>query len=157
MKISIPKVIASVQLGEYAPELQGKFLHVWVNMPKEKLQQYDDLVTSLQEQSLAEAQKTLESNSDSQADDKDQQSDGVRRLINQLKLMLHKKRDRKVDAVDVKLLQWYVEMWSQGPEETRWTVEELQQLEEQDPAFLSWCITRSWLERNEHIQRKKKA
>jgi hypothetical protein len=152
MKINIPKVILSVQLGEYAPELQGKVLHVWVNMPKEKLQEYDDLVTSVQEQSLAEAQKTLTGSASSE----DQPSEGVMKIFDQLKAVLNKKRDRKADSLDVKLLQWYAEMWSQGPEETHWTVDELQQLEAQDPAFLSWCIARSWAERNEHVQRKKK-
>lgn len=153
MKINIPKVLVPVQLGEYAPELQDKILHVWVNMPKEKLQEYDDLVTTVQEQSLIEAQKTLE---DETSNVEGQKSEGIKRIFDQLKAMLYKKRDRKADSIDVKLLTWYADMWSQGPEETHWTVEELQQLEDQDPAFLSWCIARSWIERSEHIQRKKK-
>ena len=155
MKITIPKVLIPVHLGEYAPELQGKFLHVWVNMPREKLQEYDDLITSLQEKSLAEAQRTLESSGQTSNVER-QKSEGIGKVFDQLKAMINRKRDRKVDAVDVKLLQWYAEMWSQGPEEERWSVEELQELEAQDPAFLSWCIARSWTERSEHIQRKKK-
>ena len=33
MKLDIPKVIARVDLGEYAPELKGALFCVWVNPP----------------------------------------------------------------------------------------------------------------------------
>lgn len=34
MKIEIPKIIEMIDLGEYAPELAGQCLHVWVNPPQ---------------------------------------------------------------------------------------------------------------------------
>jgi|JI8StandDraft_2_1071088.scaffolds.fasta_scaffold71226_3 hypothetical protein len=40
MKIEIPKVLATVDLGEYAPELKGKFLCVWVNLPADVLTEH---------------------------------------------------------------------------------------------------------------------
>jgi len=163
MKINIPKVVIPVSLAEYAPELQGKFLHVWVNQPRERLREYDDLVTEMQERSMAEARKSVESQTSKvvpQGDDKGQEgrtSTVMEKVFDQIRAMLRFKRERKADGIDVKLLKWYAEMWSQGPDDTKWTVDELQELEAQDPAFLSWCIARSWNERLEHMQRKKKA
>lgn len=155
MKIDIPKIVLTVDLGEYATELAGKLLYVWVNQPKEKLREYDDLVTDLQEKSLAEAQKILVDGKEPTAVEPTPNIIG--KVFDQLRTMMLKKREKKGDGIDAKLLQWYAEMWSQGPEESRWTASELQALEEQDPSFLSWAIARSWNKRNEHIQLKKKS
>lgn len=43
MKLEIPKVIARVDLGEYAPELKGKVFCVWVNPPLSVLIEYQRL------------------------------------------------------------------------------------------------------------------
>ncbi len=40
VKIDIPKVVATVDLGEYAQELRGKFLCVWVNLPQDVLTEH---------------------------------------------------------------------------------------------------------------------
>lgn len=40
MKIEIPKVIAAVDLGEYAPELRGKVLNIWVNATNDMMAEY---------------------------------------------------------------------------------------------------------------------
>jgi hypothetical protein len=45
MKINIPKVVMPVDLGEYAEELRGQMLHVWVNPPLEVLNEHAALVT----------------------------------------------------------------------------------------------------------------
>jgi len=151
MKIVIPKIVIPVEMAEYSPELAGKFLHVWVNPPKDKLQGYDELVATLQMQELKTAQANLYP---------DGKKDSEPGLLGAIKTMAHwvsSKKDKRPDGIDVKFLEWYAEIWSQGPEQTRWTVDELRELENQDPAFLSWMITQTWATRTAHVQGKKKA
>ena len=161
MKIQIPKVVIPVEMEVYAAELKGKFLHVWVNPPKDKLQEYDDLVTALQERELGKAKEQLLAVSDepislaNRADGEKQSF--LSRTFDQVASMLRVRKEKPAEGVDVKLLEWYAEIWSQGPEDSRWTVEELRELEGQDPAFLSWMIAQTWQTRTEHLQRKKKA
>jgi hypothetical protein len=150
MKITIPKVILSVDMVEYSPELAGKYLHVWVNPPKDKLQEYDDLVTALQARELETAQRKLF------PEGEEKEESGLLRSFHVLTHWLKIKREEKAEGIDEKLLRWYAEIWSQGPEDARWTVEELRTLESQDPAFLSWMISHTWATRTEHLQRKKK-
>lgn len=52
---------------------------------------------------------------------------------------------------------WYAVIWSQGENGTRWTVEEILALQEQDPAFLAWMIRETWDRRSEHIAKKKRS
>ncbi len=154
MKIEIPKVVLAAPMGEYAPELQGKNLYVWVNPPRERLQAYDELVTSLQERELEKARETLAP--DEPKDAKGTEDKGLGRVFEQVKRMLSVKRQTS-DGIDVKLLQWYAEIWSQGIDaDTHWSVDELRELEERDPSFLSWMIAKTWETRNEHLARKKK-
>ena len=109
MKIKIPKVVTPVDFGEYAEELRGQSLWVWVNPPMEVLDKHAQIVTT--------AGKT-------QADD---------------------------------LRAWYAAIWSEGAEDTRWTVEELRELEQRDPALFGWMISETWKARRDHVDRKKKA
>ena len=155
MKIRIPKVALAVDLAEYAAELAGKCLYVWVNPPKTKLQEYDDLVTMLQSRELDAARKTLLP--ESQPSAISEQRSVLARTFDQMFHWLRVKRETKSDGIDARLLEWYAEIWSQGPQDTQWTVEELRTLEEQDPSFLSWMIARTWSKRTEHVERKKKA
>lgn len=161
MKINIPKVVLPVPLNQYATELQGQNLFVWVNPPKNKLQEYDNLVTALQTRELETAKRTLLPDEE-KAEGGRQNTEGgkqktvLARTFEQLFHGLKVKSEMKADGVDEKLLSWYAEMWSQGAEDTRWTVGELKELEQSDPAFLSWMITATWTARTEHLQRKKK-
>lgn len=152
MKIDIPKVIVLVELAAYAPELAGKFLHVWVNPPREKLQEYDDLVTQLQEQEVKRAQEQLFPTQ------VDKETSGLQKSFNVALHWLKIKKDasRKDERLDEHMLRWYAEIWSQGPEDAQWTLEELRTLEAQDPTFMSWMISETWKARTEHMQRKKK-
>ena len=154
MKISIPKVIMPVDLGEYAAELTGKTLQVWVNPSMRKLQEYNDLVTELQTNELAAARETLLSEKPSAEEPR--REENLFRLFSQLSNWLNMKRNRKTEGTDPKILKWYAEIWSQGPDDTRWSLVELQALEVEDPAFLSWMISQTWNVRSVHIEKKKK-
>jgi hypothetical protein len=159
MKIDIPKVIVTVNMVEYAPELDGKFLHVWVNPSKQKLQEYTDLVTGLQSKELEAARQTLFPDLDGKAKGNGamKESSGILKAFDVLGHWLSTKKEQKTDGVDARLLEWYAEIWSQGPADARWAADELQELEMQDPTFLSWMIAETWKARAEHIERKKKA
>lgn len=118
MKIEIPRVVVPVDMSEYAPELAGQYLHVWVNPPLDKLGEHLMLA----------AQATLSPTSAPSPDKRGEDQ----------------------------LLEWYVEVWSQGPEPTHWTLEEIHDIQQQDPAFLVWMIQATTTARREHLERKKK-
>lgn len=154
MKITIPRVVTPVSLANYAPELDGKNLYVWVNPPKDKLQAYNETVLSLQAQDVEEARQTLfpaESSSEKK------EESALLKAYGLVSRFLSLKKERKPEGLDQKLLDWYAEIWSQGPQDSHWTVDELRVVESQDPAFLSWMIAQTWNVRSEHIERKKKA
>jgi hypothetical protein len=48
MKINIPQVIVPIDMAEYAPEMAGSFLHVWVNPSLDMLTDHFALATSIQ-------------------------------------------------------------------------------------------------------------
>lgn len=117
MKINIPKVIVAVEMSEYAPELAGQCLHVWVNPPLDVLGAHLALAAQLQQAPVSAETANLQD----------------------------------------PLLTWYVNVWSQGPEPTRWTLDEAQEIQRDDPAFLSWMISATWEARKVHMDRKKKS
>ena len=55
MKINIPKVLVPVDLGEYAAELAGNFLQVWVNPPLHIMQQHTDATQAAQAETGSQA------------------------------------------------------------------------------------------------------
>lgn len=146
MRIQIPKVVVAVSLAEYAPELQGQALHIWVNPSMEKLNEFRELVAQVQERELEKASAALISTPPA--------GNAIQNLIASLK---HGMVTRRAVGVDEDLLRWYAEIWSQGPAGTQWSVAEIRTLEAQDPAFLSWMINQTWETRNAHMERKKKS
>jgi hypothetical protein len=150
MKINIPKVVIPVPMSEYAPELQGNALHVWVNPPMQILQAYRQLLSTLQAHELESARQMLEIPAT-----KEERSP-LMRAYDQALHWINRRKEEKTEGVSVDLLEWYANIWSQGPADTQWTVEELRTLEESDPAFLSWMIAQTWKARGEHMEQKKK-
>lgn len=128
MDIVIPKVILTVDFGEYAPAMAGKFLHVWVNPPRDFLREHDEIV-------FPKPAPTSAATPGEQG----------------------KAEEVSMQERAQKLKEFYARMWSQGPVETHWTAEELRVLEEKDPALLTWMIDATWALRREHTSRKKKS
>jgi hypothetical protein len=114
MKINIPKVIVPVDMSEYAPELAGQCLHVWVNPPLDVLGAHLALAAEVRNAPVS------------------------------------------AETMQDPLLEWYVGVWSHGPEPTHWTIAEVKEVERDDPAFLSWMISATWNARKAHMDRKKK-
>ena len=153
MKIEIPKVVVPVDLGGYAAELTGKTLYVWVNPSMDKLKEYDDLRTELQQQELTAAQQVLMP----EQQPAEQEASVLKRTFEEVRRLLNIRKADKPQGVHPKMLAWYAEMWSQGPAEMAWTVAELQDLEKRDPAFLGWMISQTWQTRLAHMEHKKKS
>lgn len=127
MKINIPKVIAKVDYGEYASEMTGQYLHVWLNPPLEVLREHDEIMRGDKSNGEGQAAKS-----------KEEIEKDIQERENQMK-------------------EWYAKIWSQGPEGTHWTAEELRELESKDPTLLTWMINSTWQKRSEHLARKKKS
>jgi hypothetical protein len=147
MDIKIPKVVVAVDMEDYHPDLKGKCLHVWVNPPLDVLQKYTDIQAELDALLLADVSALLPHDGE-----KEKFS-----ALDVLKEYLGIKRKRPIARIDAKLLEWYVVLWSQGPQDAKWSVKELQDLELKDNAFVEWMIAATWSARKEHIERKKKA
>lgn len=128
MDIKIPKIVIPVDFGGYAQELKGQLLYVWVNPPLEKMREHDEVLKALNRAPAPDA--------DFGRGDRAPTEDG---------------EGKRFKA-------WYAEIWSQGKDEaTRWTADELEALEEQDPALLSWMVNQTWQVRSEHISKKKRS
>ena len=121
MKINIPKVIVGVDMGEYALELSGRMLQVWVNLPLDVLSEHLSMAARLNP-ALINPHPALSLEGEGEGE----------------------------------LLKWYAFVWSQGEVESHWTVDELKEIEQEDPAFLSWMIGATWEARKAHMDRKKK-
>ncbi len=156
MKIRIPKVIVPVELSEYHAELAGQKLYVWINPPMAKLQAYNDLVNSLEQQELEAARQAMFPEKENDAKPEQSQS-SLLKAFHSVGGWLRFRKMQSPEGLNPRLLEWYAEIWSQGPDGTHWTVDELRMSEIEDPAFLSWMIAQTWRMRAEHIERKKKA
>lgn len=49
MAINIPRLTSPIELSEYAPELAGVRVYVWINLPKAKYLEYLGLMVSIGE------------------------------------------------------------------------------------------------------------
>lgn len=115
MKFKIPKIVKTLDLRRYAPEMDVE-LHVWVNPPRVKMVELSVLESSV---------TTLLEQLDGKPDDE-----------------LAKTLAGEIEAIGLQMMAWYQEMWSQGPEETRWSAEEVTALvdhsRETDPRLWAW-------------------
>lgn len=59
MQITIPKIVVPVDMSEYAPELAGHWLHVWVNPPLDKLGEHMMLSAQLQVKTAGNSEEPL--------------------------------------------------------------------------------------------------
>jgi hypothetical protein len=142
MKIQITKIIRPIKLEEYATELKGQTVDVWVNPTRNVINTFDNL-----NQRMA-----LE-------------MDKVRRVLpgdGEDRTNYQKSLDHLATWTDEeyapKLREWYAALWSQGENQERhWTPEELKELDETDPALFNWLRDMSQEKMREHRNRQKKS
>ncbi|PKN93019.1 MAG: hypothetical protein CVU44_11345 [Chloroflexi bacterium HGW-Chloroflexi-6] len=125
MKIEIPKIVRPLPLADYAPEYGEAVLQVWVNPPK-ALKDEMQACLVLTESVLEELRK--------------------------LKGPEHKAKraelSAKMDEIGEQIIGWLSKLWSQGPEATRLSIEDVKALidntRENDPVLYPWIVKRSW-------------
>lgn len=131
MKYLIPKIVRPLDLAEYAPELKGHTVVVWVNPDRAFVTQRDE-------------------------------------LIEQYNLKLDALKDNPEGIEEFKaytfetflpgIFGWFAKLWSQGAEDdTHWTVEEIRELEDADPALAEFMKRRSMQMIQEHRAKEKKS
>lgn len=67
----------------------------------------------------------------------------------------------ELERIGAEMIAWYAELWSQGPEDTRWSVEDvntlIEQMNDTDPGLWVWLTGQSQEMIVAHRQQKKKA
>ncbi len=152
--LRIPKLVIPLDLGGYSPELAGESIQVWVDPPRRLRQAYDNLLVDVQQ---IEIQRAASATPDAAATP---QSDAAQdRFAGFLKnaqalLNLRKKTIARGARTDTRILEWYLEIWSQGSQP--FTLAELERIEDENPAFLGWMIGETWRMIQENQARLKK-
>lgn len=141
MKIQINKVVRPFDLGEYAKELAGQTVDVWVNPTRNILGKLDDLEL----RSSAELGKVRNA----------LPKEGEDRT-NYQKALEHLEKWTK-DEYAPRQREWYAALWSHGDDKERhWTADELKDLDDTDPALYQFMRTRTLEMIREHREREKK-
>jgi len=108
-RFNIPKIVRPLDLAAYAPELATEIgaasppIQMWVNMPRRKQAEYSVLIT--------------------------QTNDLIKKLIEAVEkadVETARQLTEATNRVGTEIARWWSEAWSQGPEESRWTVDEVE-------------------------------
>jgi uncharacterized protein YydD (DUF2326 family) len=145
MKDIFKKIVRTLNLRDFAPEMEAE-IQVWVNPPRAVLTEYSGLV---------EAVRSIRTELDSisaQLEDK-QEAETGRQRAGELA--------QRLNEVGRAQMEIFAQLWSQGPEETRWTIQEIEQLVERaadtDPALWLWLCRRTLEMITAYRQGQKKA
>lgn len=134
-KFNIPRIARPVDLASYAPELAEEIvagtspIYMWVNLTRGAHLQYAEIVREWRSvlASLTATEPTV---------DKSQAKAAIEEMSGQ------------AEALNQRTAAWWSEAWSQGPENVRWTVDEVQalmlQCSEQDPALWDFITNECW-------------
>jgi hypothetical protein len=133
-KFNIPRIARSVDLAKYAPEVAEEIakaappIYMWVNLTRGAHLQYAEIVR--------EWRSVLAPLTAEPTVDKSQAKAAIQEMSGQ------------AEALNQRTAGWWSEVWSQGPENARWTVDEVQalmvQCSEQDPALWDFIINECW-------------
>ena len=127
-KFEIPPITRPLDLGDYAEELRGLMIYVWVNCPRSFQNEYYDLLKASQAlPGLLKHQATSE------------------------------EKVSMVNESGLKIAAWVAELWSKNIADS-WTAEQVTILSnsDTDPALYPWALNRSWAMIHEHHDRSKK-
>jgi hypothetical protein len=143
MKIDLNKILAErivepLDLGEYHAQFAGQMLQVWVNPPLATRQRYAGIRREAEEirKEVAEEVKAPSTALPPVAP-------------------LRADRDERAGRLLTEQAAWLSEIWSQGPEDTRMTAEEVERLrsesQETNPRLFAWLISRTIHMMAEHL------
>lgn len=148
MKIEIQKVVQPLALNEYQPEYGDAKLMVWVNPPKSMT---DERMEHLIQGSALrkELDAFLMLNREGGAESVDEAKERIKEVLQEMKVLADE------------MIVWLAQIWSQGPEETRMSAEELtefmEKCNESDPVLYSWLLDRTIQMIRDYRSKKKKA
>lgn len=138
MKFKIPKILRPLRLSEYAPEFgEEAVIQVWVNPPRDALNEHTALALASQAATkrFQEAMKRLQ--------------EAEKNKVENLEDLITAGTEASKEMAEIgkKLLAWFSTLWSQGPEETRWSMEDVTALVEHaaetDPKLWEWLTDES--------------
>jgi hypothetical protein len=137
MKFEIPKIVKTLNVGEYAAELEPVKIVVWVNPPRALLVRHDEMIAKL----ATAMSKRLELGAGSEVD------------AGELA--------KEIEAVRGEMTAVFSELWSAGVDpETRWSAAEIDKLItgmfETDPQLWPWLRNRTIEMIREHREFVKK-
>jgi hypothetical protein len=134
MKYDITPTLDKIDLGEWNPTAKGQIIYVWVDPPLDVLQErkaysqdYNNYIANLA--------KTLKK----PAKEKSARLEAGRQELQESQEQL----DKFLKSWNLRVCAWYARLWSQGPEGTHWTAEELAGMAQQNPKLLAWLLKRS--------------
>jgi len=134
MKFEFTKITEAVDLGEYHVSYQGQVVHVWVNPPKSVRREREGLLrlyAGFFRQVIDETptRKPL-----------------LGRVMRFFIKTLPTEQEKRLQEAQRKVYGWFAQLWSQHTDtETHWSVYEISELNETDPALYAWLIGRSVL------------
>lgn len=158
MKLTPPKILVrQLNMEEYAPEFVG-ILHVWANPPRSFLEQWDESKFVCQDAQITDAKELLEMT---------EESDSIKELNKVLASANGEAKaewtERSENHLQKRLeaqIVWVSKLWSQGPEDTCVSEDEVRRLVEEtretDPALFAWMISHSLEIIREHRNKLKK-
>lgn len=149
MHIALPKTTRFLHFLDYDPEqpaLSGVGIQVWVDPPNAVIQDYHRINRQLADllnltAGTPAAPKTAPI---------------WTRLLSLLDARRKLAHTAPLAAYHRALFAWYAALWSQGPEGTHWTADELAVIYEDNPAFWKWLTATSWVMINVHWDEAKK-
>lgn len=150
--LKIPKLVLPLDLSGYSPELQGETLHVWVDPPRRMRQEYDELLLEIQQEEIQRIGADLKPDSPPSGKSTFQNFLARTRAL----LGARKNSIKRGSGTDVRILKWYFTIWAQGPADSALPLEDIQRIEEENPAFLGWLIGETWRMIRENQVRQKK-
>ena len=128
MKFEIPPIVKPLDLGDYAEELRGVIIYVWVNCPPSFQSRYYELLREMKE------------------------------LPQRIKNVMGEEKTEVVNSAGERMAAWVAELWTKGAGADMWTFESITELanSDTDPALYPWALNRSWALIHDHRDRSKK-
>jgi hypothetical protein len=157
---AIPRKIELLKLSEYADGFGDIVFHVWVNPPRRLLINHDDMVFRVK--ALTTALMSLKGEIHKlEADTKSNPSNSEENAKKLAQIEARKQETiERMARVNEEMTAWLSEIWSQGPEETRMSVEEvkafLEKTLESDPSFNAWITAKTAKMIADHTEAVKK-
>lgn len=137
MKLEVKKIIRPLNLSEYAEEYGGQCLQVWLNPPSGKMDAYFARLDKFA--ALRNEYKSL--------------PDG--------EIARKAEIEKEVAELDAAAVAWMADLWNQGPEETRVSLEDVRAFAseciENDPHLWVWVQQRTLQMYFEHHAAEKKS